>query len=338
MNILFTSVGRRSYLVKYFREALRGMGEIHVANSSGLSPAFQVADHCVVTPLIYDDGYIPFLLDYCREHQISAIISLFDVDLPILSRHREDFARIGVRVIVSDEHIIALCNDKWKTYQYLKENGFSVPQTFLSLEAAEDAVAQGSLIFPLMVKPRWGMGSIAIYEAEDPEELKVFYRKTVNTIRKTYLKYESAENMEQCVLIQEKIRGQEYGLDIINDLDGNYQTTVCKKKHAMRSGETDCAVTVDSEVLKDVGRRLGRKLRHIANMDCDVFLQDDTPYVLEMNARFGGGYPFSHAAGVDLPRAIVCWLTGETVPAELLQATAGVVTQKDITLVRLDTV
>lgn len=336
MNILFTSVGRRSYLVRYFREALGNRGEIHVANSSRLSPAFQFADHCVVTPLIYDEHYIPFLLDYCSAHQITAIISLFDVDLPVLARSRAQFAEIGVRVIVSDERIIDICNDKWKTYQYLKENGFHVPQTHLYLKDAVCAIEEGRLSFPLMVKPRWGMGSIAIYEADDLEELKLFYKKAVNTIQKTYLKYESAGNLEHCVLIQEKIQGQEYGLDIINDLDANYQTTICKKKYAMRSGETDCSVTVDDAALKELGERLGKKLGHIANMDCDVFWNGDTPYILELNARFGGGYPFSHAAGVNLPKAIIGWMLGETVPADWLKETIGVMTQKDIVLVRLD--
>lgn len=57
MNILFTSVGRRSYLVKYFKEVMGDTGEVHVANSSAISPAFLVADKAVVTPLIYDDEW-----------------------------------------------------------------------------------------------------------------------------------------------------------------------------------------------------------------------------------------------------------------------------------------
>lgn len=40
MNILFTSVGRRTYLVEYFKEALNGCDEVHVANSDENSPSF----------------------------------------------------------------------------------------------------------------------------------------------------------------------------------------------------------------------------------------------------------------------------------------------------------
>ena len=335
MNILFTSVGRRSYLVKYFQEALNGEGKVHVANSSEISPAFQVADKAVVTPLIYDDNYIPFLKNYCVENNINAIISLFDIDLPILSKHKEEFKNIGVTVVVSDYSVTEICNDKWKTYQFLISNGFNAPKTFLSVNDVLEAVKCNEISYPVIIKPRWGMGSIAVFEAENEEELIVLYSKARRNIEKTYLKYESLENIDQSILIQEKLQGQEYGLDVMNDLESNYINTSPKMKYAMRSGETDCAVTVDDKELKNIGKKLSESLHHIANLDTDVFKVGEKYYVLELNARFGGGYPFSHMAGVNLPLAIVNWLKGEPVENEILTERVNVMSQKDINIVRL---
>lgn len=336
MNILFTSVGRRSYLVKYFKEAMGDTGEIHVSNSSAISPAFLVADHTVVTPLIYDDGYIPFLLDYCQKNSINALISLFDIDLPILSMHRNEFEKIGTTVIVSDYETIEVCNDKWKTFCYLSKHGFEVPMTFISLDEAIDSLSKGLISYPVMVKPRWGMGSISVFEAENEEELRIFYAKALRNIQNTYLKYESAFDIEKSILIQEKLKGQEYGLDIINDLDCKYITTIAKMKYAMRSGETDCAVTVDRTDLKQLGKKLSKVMHHRANLDVDVFVTDeDKCYILEMNARFGGGYPFSHIAGVNLPLAIIKWLNHEFVDKEVLTERINIMAHKDIQLVRL---
>ena len=70
MNILFTSVGRRTYLVEYFKNALKNDGKVYVANSDANSPAFLVADESVVSPLIYDKNYIPFLLEFCKKNNI----------------------------------------------------------------------------------------------------------------------------------------------------------------------------------------------------------------------------------------------------------------------------
>lgn len=335
MNILFTSVGRRSYLVEYFKEVLGENGEVHVMNSSDISPAFLVADKAVVSPLIYDEKYIPFLLRYCMENKIHAIISLFDIDLPILSLNKKKFEEIGTKVIVADYDKIEKCNDKWNTYLFLKENGFSVPKTYIDPELAKAEIQKGNLNYPLIVKPRWGMGSISILEAENEEELDVFYEKVKRNIMRTYLKYESEEDYNFCVVIQEKIPGQEHGLDVINDLDGNYVTTVVKKKYAMRSGETDCAITVQDEKAEKIGRKLSELMGHQGNLDVDIFVTDENYYVLEMNARFGGGYPFSHMAGVNLPKAIVKWLGGEKVDEHLLTPEIGVMSQKDIKMVRL---
>lgn len=65
-------------------------------------------------------------------------------------------------------------------------------------------------------------------------------------------------------------------------------------------------------------------------MDCDVFLVDGVPYVLEMNARFGGGYPFSHMGGCNLPKAIVDWARGKTVDKGVISAKTGITGYKEI--------
>lgn len=332
MNILFTSVGRRTYLIKYFKEALGNTGKVFVANSDCNSPVFLISDEFVVTPLIYDTEYIDFLLDYCKTKNINAIISLFDIDLPILSKNKKRFESIGIKVIVSNENVLNVCNDKYSTYLFLKKNEFNVPKTYISLD---EAISNN--IYPVIVKPRWGMGSIGIYKADDEAELRIFYKKLYKEIFNTYLKYESSIDNSNAIIIQEMIDGQEYGLDIINDLEGNYQNTIVKKKIAMRSGETDCAMTINMKKLTQIGEKLSVVLNHVGNLDCDLFINNkEEIYVLEMNARFGGGYPFSHLAGVNLPKAIIKWLRNETVDVDkLLTAQPNVIGQKDIEIVEL---
>ncbi|MCE5202249.1 MAG: ATP-grasp domain-containing protein [Synergistaceae bacterium] len=335
MNLLFTSVGRRSYLIQYFKEALNGEGIIHAANSEPHSPAFEYADRNVVTPIIYDKSYIQFMLDYCLFNNIDALIPLFDIDLPILSTNRHLFENIGVRLILSGEEAIGICNDKWHTYNFCRENNIAVPKTYLSLEDALCDVAQGKISFPVIIKPRWGMGSIAVFEADDESELRVLYRKAQKKIISSYLKYETHNRLDKGVLIQEKLNGQEYGMDVINDLNGRYQNTIVKKKYSMRSGETDCAETVDNIILKNLGCILSQRLKHIAILDVDLFMVGDTPYLLEMNARFGGGYPFSHLAGVNLPLAIIKWLNNEQISKTILHENFGIVSHKNLNVIQI---
>ena len=329
MNILLTSVGRRAYLVKYFKEVLGETGEVHVSNSDDLTVAFKYADKSIISPLIYDENYIPFLLDYCKENKIDILISLFDIDLPILAKNKKEFEKTGVSLIVSDYEFVKICNDKWLTHQYLKNNNFNVPYSTLGVDEIIEKTKSGEISYPIIIKPRFGMGSIGIEIAENEEEL-LFYSKKVNKqIKNTYLKYES-KNIENSVIYQEKIIGQEYGVDIINDLKGINIAVAVKKKLAMRAGETDAAETIKCEPIHNEAKRLGQITGHIANLDSDWFLVNNKPYVLEMNARFGGGYPFSHTAGVNLPLAIVKWYRGESVSSDMFVAHEGVKGFKEI--------
>lgn len=335
MNILLTSVGRRGYLVKYFKDALGNKGKIYAANSTKLCSAFAYADQTVVTPLIYDRNYIDFLKNYCINNRIDAIISFFDIDLLILAKHKQEFIEIGVAVIVSSEKVIEICNDKWRTYLFLKNKGFYTPKTYINIDEALYSIAKGILQYPVVLKPRWGMGSIAFYIAKNEPELKIFYKRVECQIEETYLKYESENTTGHNVIIQEMLRGQEYGIDIINDLKGTFQVSIVKKKYAMRSGETDCAITVQEKELEKCGEIISNFLKHIGNMDVDVIYDGKKPFVLDMNARFGGGYPFTHAAGVNLPRAIIAWLNHDKCNEELLKVKYNVVACKDILITKI---
>lgn len=333
MNVMLTSVGRRAYMVKYFKDALGENGQVHVCNSDDKTVAFHYADKSVISPLIYDDNYIPFLLNYCKENKIDILLSLFDIDLSVLARNKQKFADIGTRVIISEPEFIEICNDKWKTYLFLKENGFNVPKTYLSLQQVIRAIDSGELSYPIIVKPRFGCGSIALSIADDEMALLYYFRRNTRTISRSYLKYESAAvAADEQIIYQECLKGQEYGADIINDLDANQRNVIVKKKLAMRAGETDIAELVEEPIIKSECERLGKLTGHIGNMDCDVFLVEGKPYILEMNARFGGGYPFSHIGGCNLPKALIEWCSGANVPQECLTANAGIVAYKELVI------
>ena len=84
MNVLLTCAGRRNYLVQYFREALAGNGQLYAADMDMTAPALQDADHAVQVPSVYDASYIDSLIAICSEHQIRMLISLNDLELPVL--------------------------------------------------------------------------------------------------------------------------------------------------------------------------------------------------------------------------------------------------------------
>lgn len=330
MNILLTSAGRRTYMVNYFKDVLNGKGKVFASNSI-YTYTLHEADEYVITPQIYDENYIDFLLEYCQKKNINAIISLFDIDLPILSKNRDRFEKAGIKLVVSDYNVTTICNDKWLTYEFLCQIGVKQPYSFLKISEAKEAVEQEIITYPIYIKPRWGMGSIGIYKVENEEELNVLYRKLKKEIFRSYLKYESEYDSDSCIIIQEAIDGQEYGIEILNDLKGQYVTTFAKKKISMRAGETDIAETVNPQLFEETAIAISNHLQHIGNLDVDCFVTEKGEiYVLEMNCRFGGQYPFTHNSGVNVPEQIVNWLEGKPTDMELLKQRDGIRSCKEL--------
>jgi carbamoyl-phosphate synthase large subunit len=332
LNLFFTSAGRRDYLIEYFVAALGNRGCIHVGNSEPFCSAFTVGDYHVITPPIQSQDYIPFLLDYCRKEQIAAILPLLDIDIPVLARNKALFEKNGTKLIVPSLEVAELCNDKWLTYEFFRAKGISTPHTFIQLEAVYSALEAGIISFPLVVKPRWGMGSIGLMYAHDAQELQMAYQSVQRSIFSTHLKLESMLAPDNAVIIQQRVEGIEFGLDVLNNLDGEYVVTVAKRKLAMRSGETDIAVTEGRVDLKELGARLGALLAHPGNLDVDVIVNGDDLVVLELNCRFGGGYPFTHAAGAHFPAAIVAWLLGQEPDPTFFHAKPNITSLKSITM------
>jgi carbamoyl-phosphate synthase large subunit len=281
------------------------------------APALQVADVKLQVPAVYDPNYIDITLDICKKHKVNALISLNDLELPILANNKHLFEELGVKVIVSSPEVIDICFDKYKTAQWIESIGLKSPKTYIRLEDAKKALETGEISFPLFMKPRWGSGSIGLESISDMEDLDIYYNILMKKIKKTILATASIGN--EYILIQEKLTGNEYGLDVMNDLDGNNVGVSVKQKLAMRSGETDKAITLDLPDVKQMGEQIGKELRHIGNLDVDIMQRANGDYcILELNPRFGGGFPFSYEAGVNLPKAIIEWIKGNDTDYSIL--------------------
>jgi carbamoyl-phosphate synthase large subunit len=255
------------------------------------------------------------------------------LELPLLAQQRDRFLKIGTVPAISDPAAIDICFDKWKTFQFLTQHHIPTPKTYRSLTDARQALASGELTFPLVVKPRWGTASIGIEYPQDDEELELAYRLVKKRLTRTILADASAIDPDRSILIQERIIGSEYGLDVINNLDGKYIATLSKRKLSMRGGETDRAMTILDPQLTEIGAKIGRQLQHIGNLDCDVFGDANGYRVLEMNPRFGGGYPFSHVAGANLPAALIAWVSGKSPDPDWFTVAPNVISSKCARLV-----
>lgn len=291
MNLMLSCVGKRGYIADYFRPHLDGL--IVGTSNTEWTPGFAAVDIGEIVPDIGTHGHLERLLALCSQHEVRGLLSFFDLDVAELSKHRADFEAAGVLPFLPPAATAAMCLDKWLCFQELGRLGFRVPYTTIDLDEALDAVRRGTLSYPVWVKPRYGFGSANTFLAHNDEQVRVFF---------TY-----ADDM----LIQESCPGDAYNVEVLCDLQGQALAAVPWRKELSRMGETERAYTVRDERILTFGTGLAEAIGLVGPMDADLFVDGDDIWVLEINPRFGGGYPVSHFAGAGFPELIVAMMNGE---------------------------
>lgn len=288
MNILIPNIGRRGYLVKYLKNTNSFTGKLFVSDCDNTaSGLYSNNDGAFILPRI-DDGekeYIESLLELCNKENIKIVIPVIDPEILILSREMDTFRKMGILLAVSHLDVINKCYNKISMNKFLANNGFDIPVTFDSIHKFKLDFEKNRVKFPVIIKPVYGSGSDATYKVNSIKELEALF----------------CEKM----VIQEFIDGQEYGIDVFNSLKKEPLRCIIKKKISMRSGETDKAQTVKDKNIQECIIKLARKLGHICNLDCDVIMKGRKIYIIDLNPRFGGGYPATHEAGVNLLKLIL---------------------------------
>lgn len=303
INVLITSAGRRIGLVAAFRQAAAQRGGVVVgADIDPLAPALFTADRAVRVPTATDPGYVPSLARIIADHAIGMIVPTIDLELPILAAAREELEAAGATVLISSQKLVEVSSDKSITHQVFGQHGFAVPRSWTL-----DELPGAELPEKLFVKPRQGSASIDTHSTT---------RDGLETIL----------GMVENPIVQEHIDAAEITVDALLDFTGTPVHYVPRRRIRVLAGESIQGVTLpDDELgpwLVDVLRAVG-ELGGRGPMTLQAFLTDSGPVLLEVNPRFGGGFPLAHAAGARYPDWLLDMAAGATVEPMLGEYQAG---------------
>jgi carbamoyl-phosphate synthase large subunit len=289
MNILLTSVGRRVELLKAFRQSMyqyslqantstNVTGKIITADLKINAPASFLADTAELVPRIDDPDYIDRLLDICDRHQINLLVPLIDTELHLLSLHQQRFRDLGVTLLLSSAATNQICYAKKSTSLFFHQIGVKTPKTY-QLDEVTD------LDFPVIVKPNTGSASVGVYRVKNRTELEFF------------------SSYVEDAIIQQLIIGEEYTIDILVDFQGKVISVVPRLRIEARAGEISKGITVKNPALIAAAKHVVESLPGaVGCVTVQCFLQPNGEIIfIEINPRFGGGYPLSYRAGADFP-------------------------------------
>ena len=281
MTIILTAIGKRVELIKH----LKTKGRVVGVDSSELNVGRYFTDGFYVIPKASQSGYVEALLDVCAKEKADYIIPLHEAEFDILCDNRSRFDEIGVTLVLSDKAVIDICKDKYKTSAFFEKYSLSSPKTY-------DKNKRDVIKYPLIIKPADGMGSMGVFVVNEEDDLTYALKKTENPI------------------IQEKVEGTEFTMDVLCDMDGEVVYIVPRERLEVRDGEVSKSRVVKDKSIIELSKNVVNALRQEGTVRGPLTLQcfktsNGDLKMLEINPRFGGGVPLSFAAGADYADALL---------------------------------
>lgn len=285
-NILITSAGRRVSLVKAFQKELKKLNIKGGVYSTDLNPelssACLVSDGYFKVPKVTNHDYINELLGISIKNNIKVIIPTIDTELKKLSLNHKLFKEKGIEIIISDESFVSKCRDKREIHKFFDENGFP---------RAKD-VKPTKFNLPIFVKPTDGSRSVGIYLVRNESELT---NEILSNPKNMFLEY---------IDINEN---NEFTIDIYFNKNSKIISIVPRERILVRDGEVNKACTRKNLIvpfIKDKFSNL-KGLKGCITLQVFKNKKNDNIIGIEINPRFGGGYPLSYEAGANFPKWII---------------------------------
>lgn len=272
-NLLLLSGGSKVAIARIALSSARKRGiELHVSDTKENVPSRQVADKFHLLPNHSNPKWLSALVDLCGKFKIGLIIPTRHAELLSLSKIKGELQTLGTQISISGQATIELCNNKVNTFHFLKEIDAPTPETTIVEDAKE------SFPFPAIAKPVLGAASKGITEADS---------------------YAALTSVPKNWLLQEKIYGQEYTINLYLNKSGEVRSTIPHRRIIVESGEVVQAQTERLEPLIRTAVSIAKKLPDAQGIiNIQAFHDEKTGEckVIEINPRIGGGYPLCDAA------------------------------------------
>jgi len=286
MNILITSAGQRVSLVRAFQTEVKRKfqsSKVYTVDMNPkLAPACIISDGYKKVNRVIDINYIEDLIAICNDWQIKLIVPTIDTELLILSQNKERFNKLGIKIVVSNEEFISICRDKRLTNLFFIDKKIDIPKQY----------DKSNFEYPLFIKPYDGSLSKDIFLINKKEELTEFHFQNNKLMFMEYI---------------DNSLFDEYTIDAYYDINNSLKCVVPRKRVAVRSGEISKGLTFNNYLVEYIKDKLSIIEGAIGCLTIQVFFNEKIQRVvgIEINPRFGGGYPLSYLAGANFPKWII---------------------------------
>lgn len=285
-NILITSAGKRVVLVHAFQTELKQLlpdGQVYTTDlNPEMAPACTVSDRSFAVPRVTAPEYTDFLFQICTENNVKLIVPTIDTELLLLANNKHRFSQAGIYISVPDTEFVALCRDKRNTTVFFNKVGIRIPRMIDKLHPT----------FPLFAKPYDGSLSSNLHIIHNKEEMTP---QILNDPKLIFME------------LIDKTQYKEFTVDMYYGRDHKLKTVVPRERVEIRAGEINKGYTRKNYIVDFLCRRMSYVKGVVGCICLQLFYHPQTHDIvgIEINPRFGGGYPLSYASGANFPEYMI---------------------------------
>jgi carbamoyl-phosphate synthase large subunit len=282
----------------------RIIGACTSVNSVGLF----MCDSAIISPYANENKFIDWVLDLCNKEEVSIIFSGVEEIIYEIEKNRAYFnSRTSAIFITSDFDKLEIGRDKYRTANWLRDNGLNYPKSALFSNMAEVRELVSLCGFPLIAKPNLGKGSLGLIILDSEEDFK------------------KIPNNEYC--IQEFLGSDNEEFTVACYMDKLFVQQDCIIfKRKLKHGTTFLAEIVENKVIKDKCMEICDIFKPIGPLNIQLRLNNSKPVCFELNVRFSGTTPIRARYGYnDIEAMIREYIFDENVSSFLKPQKKGLV-------------
>ena len=244
---------------------------------------------------VTEEEWLEEFICIARKDKIEILFVGVDFELDLFAKNKNRIqSETGCTVMVSSPDVVKIADDKYLTYEFLKNNKFYYPETALPEELDKKEIK-----FPCVVKPRVGARSRNVFVAKNKDEVTESLRKIERPI------------------IQELIGNpdKEYTCGVVCFDDEVKEMIVLRRD--LKEGNTITAYSSDKvpKIIYKYVSEVASKLRPFGACNFQLRLDNkNMPKLFEINARHSGTTYMRSLLGFNEVEYILSYLRGQELP------------------------
>ena len=266
---------------------------IVAADISVFSSGLYVCDKSLIIPKVEDNNSRSKFVKILTDNNIDILFVGSEFEIDFFSKNKNFFERkTKVKICISDNEIIKIGNDKFKTIKFFKKNNIPYPKTFIPKINNLRNITK-LINFPLILKDRFGTSSKNVFLIKNIKELK----KKIYFLKKPIIQeFLGKNNLE--------IFDEEYTCSFFCSIDKKIYGPFLSQR-SIKYGTSWILRSIENKHLKKLMLNISKKINFVGSINIQLKKHKNKFIPFEINPRFSGTTSLRAALGFNEPEMYI---------------------------------